>query len=67
MTNYRTSNGDWSLGTICTPHWRVRVLVSSIRKSLERGSLDWNDDKAWKDLEASYRNIKSGDSHGIGV
>jgi hypothetical protein len=69
MSEYSTSNGD-DYQPIFMPKpqgfwWerrlRVRVLVSSIKDSLNRGSLDWNDKKSWNLLEASYAAIKRGE------
>jgi hypothetical protein len=66
MTNYRTSNGDeydvaFTTGEpVFSDKTRVRILVSSIVDSLIRGSLDWNDEKSWNDLEMGYREIKEG-------
>ena len=56
--NYKTSNGDWYVSDMQKSE--VRILVSSIVDSLIRGSLDWNDEKSWNDLEMGYREIKEG-------
>lgn len=73
MTKYSTSDGDayddswkdWVSRTgmyKMTPSlWskvRVRLLVSSIKDSLNRGSLSWDDEKAWSLLELSYKQLK---------
>ena len=69
MTNtYKTSHGDeydWNLvgkrsGKTDYSLFilRSRLLVSSIIDSLNRGSLDWNDERAWSDLEMGYNEIK---------
>ena len=56
--NYKTSNGCWYVSDM--QKFEVRILVSSIVDSLIRGSLDWNDEKSWNDLEMGYREIKEG-------
>ncbi len=40
------------------PRWKVRLLISSIIDSLNRGSLSWDDEQAWSDLEMGYNEIK---------
>ncbi len=56
MTNYLTSNGDWYVSDM--QKFEVRILVSSICDSLNRGSLTWDDDRAWKDLEMGHNEIR---------
>ena len=66
----KTSNGDFYLPMFQPRYdridstawimWRTELLISSIIDSLKRGSLDWNDEKAWSDLEMGYNEIKGG-------
>lgn len=74
MNNYSTSNGCFYIpeelwtnpnfyldpSDKATVLFRTSLLISSIRDSLKRGSLDWNDERAWSDLEMGYSEIKGG-------